>query len=170
MRAVVLVGGSAPGSGRSRSTRPSRCCRSVGVTMFERVIARLGSSGVDEAIVSLGFRPDRFVEAFPDGRCAGVRLHYAIEPEPLDTAGAIRFAARRRRGRRDVPRGQRRRADRPRLRAGWSNGIGELGAEATLHLIAVDDPSQVRRRSNRHPTDGCSSSSRSRLPARSPST
>jgi mannose-1-phosphate guanylyltransferase len=26
--------------------------------------------------------------------CAGVRLHYAVEPEPLDTAGAIRFAAR----------------------------------------------------------------------------
>ena len=25
--------------------------------------------------------------------CAGVRLHYAVEDEPLDTAGAIRFAA-----------------------------------------------------------------------------
>jgi mannose-1-phosphate guanylyltransferase len=33
------------------------------------------------------------MEAFPDGICAGVRLHYAVEPEPLDTAGAIRFAA-----------------------------------------------------------------------------
>ena len=25
--------------------------------------------------------------------CAGVALHYAVEPEPLDTAGAVRFAA-----------------------------------------------------------------------------
>ena len=29
----------------------------------------------------------------PTARCAGVDLHYAIEPEPRDTAGAIRFAA-----------------------------------------------------------------------------
>src|SRR5207248_11797025 len=28
-----------------------------------------------------------------DGVCAGVRLRYAVEEEPLDTAGAIRFAA-----------------------------------------------------------------------------
>ena len=27
------------------------------------------------------------------GECAGVALHYAVEPAPLDTAGAIRFAA-----------------------------------------------------------------------------
>ena len=31
--------------------------------------------------------------AFPDGTCGDVRLQYAVEPEPLDTAGAIRFAA-----------------------------------------------------------------------------
>ena len=30
----------------------------------------------------------------PSGRCAGVDLQYAVDPEPLDTAGAIRFAAR----------------------------------------------------------------------------
>jgi mannose-1-phosphate guanylyltransferase len=41
----------------------------------------------------MGYRPDAFADAYPDGRCAGVELHYAIEPEPLDTAGAIRFAA-----------------------------------------------------------------------------
>ena len=44
-------------------------------------------------MLSLGYRPDAFTEAYPDGTCAGVRLHYAVEPEPLDTAGAIRFAA-----------------------------------------------------------------------------
>ena len=37
--------------------------------------------------------PVAFAEAYPGGRCAGVDLHYAVEPEPLDTAGAIRFAA-----------------------------------------------------------------------------
>ena len=61
--------------------------------MLERVLAHLGSHGVDEAILSLGYLPDAFKEAYPDGRAAGIRLTYAVEPEPLDTAGAIRFAA-----------------------------------------------------------------------------
>jgi len=62
--------------------------------MIERVVDTLASHGVTEAVLSLGYRPDAFVEAYPDGRCAGIELHYAVEPEPLDTAGAVRFAAR----------------------------------------------------------------------------
>ena len=38
--------------------------------------------------------PTCSLREFPDGQCAGVRLRYAVEPEPLDTAGAIAFAAR----------------------------------------------------------------------------
>ena len=44
-------------------------------------------------MLSLGYRPDAFMDAYPDGQCAGVALHYAVEPEPLDTAGAVGFAA-----------------------------------------------------------------------------
>jgi mannose-1-phosphate guanylyltransferase len=61
--------------------------------MIERVVEGLAAAGIDEAVLSLGYRPTAFLEAYPDDRCAGVRLHYAVEPEPLDTAGAIRFAA-----------------------------------------------------------------------------
>src|SRR3546814_7078179 len=61
--------------------------------MIERVIEHLAAHGVDRAVLSLGYRPDAFRDAYPEGRCLGVDLHYAVEPEPLDTAGAIRFAA-----------------------------------------------------------------------------
>lgn len=61
--------------------------------MLERVLAALVDHGIDEAVLSLGYRPDAFVAAFPEGRVAGVRLAYAVEDRPLDTAGAIRFAA-----------------------------------------------------------------------------
>jgi mannose-1-phosphate guanylyltransferase len=61
--------------------------------MIERVVQSLGIHGVTEAVLSLGYRPDAFLEAYPDGSCAGVKLTYAVEPEPLDTAGAVRFAA-----------------------------------------------------------------------------
>jgi mannose-1-phosphate guanylyltransferase len=63
------------------------------VTMIERVVAHLAAHGVDDVTLSMGYKPDAFLAAFPDDRCAGVRLTYAVEPEPLDTAGAIRFAA-----------------------------------------------------------------------------
>jgi len=62
--------------------------------MIERVISSLASHGVTEAVLSLGYKPDAFIDVYPNGRCAGVELHYAVEPEPLDTAGAVRFAAR----------------------------------------------------------------------------
>src|SRR5690606_15581381 len=61
--------------------------------MIERVVEHLGQHGVDTAVLALGYRPDAITDAYPDGTCAGVALHYAVEPQPMDTAGAIRFAA-----------------------------------------------------------------------------
>jgi NDP-sugar pyrophosphorylase family protein len=61
--------------------------------MIERVLNQLAVHGVDEAVLSLGYLPDAFMQAYPQDQAAGVRLTYAVEPEPLDTAGAVRFAA-----------------------------------------------------------------------------
>jgi mannose-1-phosphate guanylyltransferase len=61
--------------------------------MIAHLVDRLARGGVTEVVLALGFRPEPFIEAFPDGMCGDVRLRYAVEPEPLDTAGAIRFAA-----------------------------------------------------------------------------
>src|SRR2546423_9515132 len=63
------------------------------VPMVERVLAHLGASGVTDAVLSLGYKPDVFLAAYPDGRCGGVGITYAVEPEPLDTAGGIAFPA-----------------------------------------------------------------------------
>ncbi|MSY73475.1 MAG: NTP transferase domain-containing protein, partial [Actinobacteria bacterium] len=93
MRAVVLVGGFGTRLRPLTAEVPKQMLPVVHVSMLERVIAGLSRYGVDEAILSLGFRPDAFIDAYPGGECAGVRLRYAVEPEPLDTAGAIRFAA-----------------------------------------------------------------------------
>lgn len=61
--------------------------------MIEWVVGRLADHGVDEVILSLGYRPDAFIEAYPDQVCAGLPITYCTEPEPRGTAGAIRFAA-----------------------------------------------------------------------------
>ena len=57
----------------------------------------LADHGVDEVVLSMGYLPDAFHEHFRDESGAdtfrGMRLRYAVENEPLGTAGAIRFAA-----------------------------------------------------------------------------
>jgi mannose-1-phosphate guanylyltransferase len=141
VRAVVLVGGFGTRLRPLTLSTPKQMLPLVDRHMIEWVVGHLGRHGVTEAVLSLGYRPDAFTEAYVDGTCAGVALHYAVEPEPLDTAGAIRFAAR------DA------RIDERFLVV---NGdvltdfdLDELcrfhderGAEATIHLTPVDDPSR----------------------------
>jgi mannose-1-phosphate guanylyltransferase len=93
MRAIILVGGFGTRLRPLTTNTPKQMLPVIDQPMIERVVARLGEHGVTQAILSLGYKPDAFIEAYPDGTCAGVDLHYAVEPEPLDTAGAVRFAA-----------------------------------------------------------------------------
>jgi mannose-1-phosphate guanylyltransferase len=48
---------------------------------------------IDEIILSLNYQPHRIEEVFGDGSALGIRLRYVVEPIPLGTGGAIRFAA-----------------------------------------------------------------------------
>lgn len=140
MQAVVLVGGLGTRLRPLTLTAPKQMLPVGNRPMIERVLERLAAHGVERAVLSLGYRPDAFQDAYPSGRCAGVTLRYAIEPQPLDTAGAIRFAAL------DASIGE---------RFLVVNGdvltdldIGGLvafhdaaGAEGTIALHRVDDPS-----------------------------
>ena len=157
MQAVILVGGF--GTRLRPLTRdiPKQMLPVVDRPIIEHVVAHLAGHGVTRVVLSLGFRPEAFADAYPDGTCAGLPLHYAVEPEALDTAGAVRFAA---------------------LEAGigagtgtgtWPGSVSEgcdtflvlngdvltdldigamvashqaTGAEATLALTEVDDPSR----------------------------
>ena len=93
MRAVVLVGGEGTRLRPLTATRPKPLLPVAHLSMLERKLGHLAQYGVTEAVLSLGYKPDAFLAAFGDGFAAGVKLHYAVEPSPLDTAGAIRFAA-----------------------------------------------------------------------------
>lgn len=93
MQAIVLVGGFGTRLRPLTLHTPKQMLPVGNRPMIERVLAHLSDHGVDRAILSLGYRPDAFRDAYRGGECAGVQLHYAVEPEPLDTAGAIRFAA-----------------------------------------------------------------------------
>lgn len=141
MDAVILVGGFGTRLRPLTLSVPKPLLPVGNVPIVQRILVALERAGVTRAVLALGFKPEPFLAAFPDGRCGGVELVYAVEPEPLDTAGAIAFAARH---------------------AGISStfvvangdvltGLDiarvvdfhrESGAEGTLHLVPVDDPSQ----------------------------
>ena len=48
---------------------------------------------IDEVILSLNYQPRRIEEVFGDGADLGIQLRYVVEPTPLGTGGAIKFAA-----------------------------------------------------------------------------
>src|SRR5262245_60917577 len=47
---------------------------------------------IDEVILSLNYQPRRIEEIFGDGSEAGIKVRYVVEPVPLGTAGAIKYA------------------------------------------------------------------------------
>ena len=114
VRAVVLVGGEGTRLRPLTSTTPKQMLPIAGRPMIERVLGQLAAHGIDEVVLSLGYRPDAFPRApTPTAGAPGSACVYAVEPEPLDTAGAVAFAARHAGIDRDVRGRQRRRADRP---------------------------------------------------------
>lgn len=93
MQAIILVGGKGTRLRPLTYETPKQMLPLVGSPMIECVFESLAGHGVTDAVLSLGYLPDRFIEAYPANLISGVRVTYAVEPEPLDTAGAIRFAA-----------------------------------------------------------------------------
>src|SRR2546428_4408877 len=48
--------------------------------------------GIDEVVLSLNYQPRRIEEIFGDGDGLGIKIRYVVEPAPLGTAGAIKYA------------------------------------------------------------------------------
>ena len=89
----MLVGGEGTRLRPLTLQTPKQMLPIIEQPMIERVLSGLARGGIEEAVLSLGYLPDAFMRAYPSGEAAGVRLTYAVEPEPYDTAGAVRFAA-----------------------------------------------------------------------------
>lgn len=90
VRALVLVGGQGTRLRPLTLDIPKPMLPVAGRPIIARILEWLSRHGVREAVLSLGYRPEPFIAAFPGGEVAGVALSYAVEETPLDTAGAIR--------------------------------------------------------------------------------
>ena len=93
MRAIILVGGFGTRLRPLTSSKPKQILSVGNKPMIESVVEQLSIYGITEVILSMGFQPSAFTEAYPNEMCEGLPLKYVVEDSPLDTAGAIAFAA-----------------------------------------------------------------------------
>ena len=93
MQAIVLVGGEGTRLRPLTSEVPKPAVTLVDRPFLAYAIEWLGAHGVSEVVLACGFLPDVLRETLGEEERAGVSIAYVTEPEPLGTAGAIRFAA-----------------------------------------------------------------------------
>jgi mannose-1-phosphate guanylyltransferase len=94
VQAIVLVGGEGTRLRPLTSDVPKPALTLVDRPFLAYVIEWLGAHGVSEVVLACGFLPDVLRDALAgEEERAGVAITYVAEPEPLGTAGAIRFAA-----------------------------------------------------------------------------
>lgn len=143
MKAVVLVGGEGTRLRPLTYATPKPLLPIANQAHIDRQLAWLARHGVDDVVLSMGYLPDAFHRHFTHDRSGNdvfgdIALRYAIEDEPLGTAGAIRYAAGGIDERFIVCNGD--------VLTELDLGAmvrfhDEHGAEATISLTEVDDPS-----------------------------
>ncbi|MBX2809585.1 MAG: nucleotidyltransferase family protein [Cellvibrionaceae bacterium] len=71
---------------------PKPLLKAAGKPLIEFHLERLSAIGIKEVIINIAYRKAQIREALGNGERWHLRIHYAVEPEPLETAGAIRHA------------------------------------------------------------------------------
>jgi mannose-1-phosphate guanylyltransferase len=92
MQAVILAGGEGTRLRPLTSTVPKPVVPLVDRPLISYMLEWLKRHGVDDVIMSCGFLASGVRNVLGDGSGLGVRLRFVEEPEPLGTAGALKFA------------------------------------------------------------------------------
>jgi mannose-1-phosphate guanylyltransferase len=91
VQALILVGGQGTRLRPLTSTIPKPVVTLVDRPFLVYMLEWLAAHGVDDVVLSCGFRADSVRAVLGDGSAYGVRLRYREEPEPLGTGGALKF-------------------------------------------------------------------------------
>lgn len=63
-----------------------------GVSLIEHHIRRLKDVGIHDLVINVAYLGEKIRAALGDGAYLGVSIQYSVEPEPLETAGALLHA------------------------------------------------------------------------------
>lgn len=87
--AVIMAGGRGERLRPLTDNTPKPMLKIGDKPIIEYNIDRLGSFGVDDIWLSIGYLGDQLVDYFGDGSKKGIRVKYVWENKPLGTAGSL---------------------------------------------------------------------------------
>jgi mannose-1-phosphate guanylyltransferase/phosphomannomutase len=90
MKAVIMAGGMGTRLRAVTGDRPKPMVEVLGKPIMEHIIELLVKNGIDDICVAVRYKAGDIMGHFGDGGDFGVRLKYAVENEPLGTAGAVK--------------------------------------------------------------------------------
>jgi mannose-1-phosphate guanylyltransferase len=91
--AILLVGGMGTRLHPITRNIPKPMLEVAGVPFTEHQIIKAREAGLTEIVLATSFKAELFEPYFGDGAKFGIKMRYAVETQPLGTAGAIRNAA-----------------------------------------------------------------------------
>lgn len=92
MRGIVIAGGFGTRLRPLTLTRPKPLMPLVNAPLLEFQLGYLRAAGISEVCFATNYMADAVEGHFGDGSGLDMKITYAVEQEPLDTAGAIRNA------------------------------------------------------------------------------
>ncbi len=92
MKAVVMAGGEGSRLRPLTIGRPKPMVPMVSKPVMGHILDLLKRQGITEVVVTLHFMPEVIQSYFGDGHGLGIKIYYAIEENPLGTAGSVKNA------------------------------------------------------------------------------
>ena len=139
MKAVIMAGGKGTRLRPLTSNQPKPMISIVNKPCMEHIVNLLKRHGFEDIVTTLGFMPGAIEDYFGDGSAWDVKMQHSIEEEPAGTAGSVKLAEEELTERFIAVSGD------ALTDTDLSKAVEfheKSGAEATLVLQEVDDPSE----------------------------
>jgi mannose-1-phosphate guanylyltransferase len=91
MQALILVGGEGTRLRPLTADVPKPVVTLVDRPFLAYMLEWLAGHGIDDVVMSCGFKAEKVRAVLGDGAAYGVRITYKEEPQPLGTGGALKF-------------------------------------------------------------------------------
>ena len=139
MKAVIMAGGKGTRLRPLTSNQPKPMISIVNKPCMEHIVDLLKRHGFEDVVVTLEYMPEVVQGYFGNGSEWGMNIEYSVEEEPLGTAGSVKDVEDRLKERFVIVSGD------ALTDVDLTEALSfheERGAEATLVLKKVDDPSE----------------------------
>jgi D-glycero-alpha-D-manno-heptose 1-phosphate guanylyltransferase len=90
MKAIILAGGLGTRLRDTVGDVPKPMAPVAGKPFLQYLLLQLKRSGIEDVVLSVGYKKEMIQSCFGDGESFGIRISYSEEIEPLGTGGALK--------------------------------------------------------------------------------